>query len=85
MTPHIARLVELMEIIEPHIGTFSLETITQKNSKVAASKKIVNSKRICTITELLLRYMDVIHINGKRWFYRPVESYYIGYRGTVKK
>jgi hypothetical protein len=85
MTPHIKRLLSLMEIIEPYIGTFGIETITQKDSKDAASKRIVNSKRICTVTEFLLRYMDIIHMNQRRWFYRPLEAYYIGYRGAAKK
>jgi hypothetical protein len=79
------RLLQLMSIIAPVIGTFSLDTIGQKKSHVVSSKKIMNSKRICTVTELLLRYMDIIHLRGKRWFYRPVEAYYIGYRNTGKK
>jgi hypothetical protein len=85
MEPHMKRLLQLMSIIAPVIGTFSLDTIGQKQSYVVSSKKIMNSKRICTVTELLLRYMDIIHLRGKRWFYRPVEAYYIGYRNTGKK
>ena len=48
-------------------------------------QKIVNSKRVCTVTELLLRYMDLIQLRDKRWFYRPVEAYYIGYKDMPKK
>ena len=85
MQPHIKRLLQIMEIIAPVIGTFSLDTIGQKQSRVISSKKIVNSKRVCTVTELLLRYMDLIQLRDKRWFYRPVEAYYIGYKDMPKK
>jgi hypothetical protein len=36
--------------------------------------KITNSIRICTLSDIAMRYMDKLLINTKRWFYRPLES-----------
>ena len=48
--------------------TLGLENISEKR------KHFTNSVRVCTVNDLLLRYMDKLKINNKRWFYRPVES-----------
>lgn len=37
-------------------------------------RRIQNSVRVCTVSDLVLRYMDKIHLEGKRWFYRPLEA-----------
>jgi hypothetical protein len=39
-----------------------------------AERHVENSIRICTLGNLTLRYMDAERIQGKRWFYRPIES-----------
>jgi hypothetical protein len=36
--------------------------------------RIQNSVRICTVCDLALRYMDSAKVQGKRWFYRPLEA-----------
>jgi hypothetical protein len=38
------------------------------------SRPIKNSVRVCTVSDLVLRYMDFIKSDGKRWFYRALES-----------
>jgi hypothetical protein len=42
---------------------------------------IVNPAQTCIILELLLRFMDEIEVEDKRWFYRPVEAFINGHRG----
>jgi hypothetical protein len=42
-------------------------------------KRIQNSIRICTVCDLVLRYMDKAGINKKRWFYRPLEAKLYGH------
>ena len=37
-------------------------------------KRIANSVRVCTVSDLALRYMDKMKLQGKRWFYRTLES-----------
>jgi hypothetical protein len=39
-----------------------------------AKNRIQNSVRICTVCDLGLRYMDSAKVQGKRWFYRPLEA-----------
>jgi hypothetical protein len=37
-------------------------------------RRIQNSVRICTVMDLVLRYMDKKKTFGKRWFYRALEA-----------
>jgi hypothetical protein len=43
------------------------------------SQRIKNAHRICTVCNLVLRYMDRAKIQGKRWFYRPLEAKMYGH------
>jgi hypothetical protein len=44
------------------------------NAEEFGNRKITNSIRICTLVNIVLRCMDVLKVNGKRWFYRPLEA-----------
>jgi hypothetical protein len=37
-------------------------------------RPIKNSVRVCTVSDLVLRYMDLVKAEGKRWFYKALES-----------
>jgi len=40
---------------------------------------VTNSVRVCTLVELALRMMDSMKVDGKRWFYRPLEGALYGH------
>ena len=47
-----------------------------------------NASCYCILIELVLRYMDIKKIDGKKWFFRPIESLYAGHKfvkGTSSK
>jgi hypothetical protein len=44
-----------------------------------ARRRIQNSVRICTVCDLVQRFMDKVRIGGKRWFYRPLEAKLYGH------
>jgi hypothetical protein len=44
------------------------------NHQTLAAKKEKNSIRICTISDIALRFMDRKKVDSKRWFYRPLEA-----------
>jgi hypothetical protein len=44
------------------------------NHQTLSAKKEKNSIRICTISDLALRFMDKKKVDSKRWFYRPLEA-----------
>lgn len=44
------------------------------NEDILAKRRIQNSIRICTVCDLVLRYMDKAGLQKKRWFYRPLEA-----------
>lgn len=37
-------------------------------------RNITNSIRVCTVSDIIMRYFDALNIQDKRWFYRPLES-----------
>jgi hypothetical protein len=55
---------------------FSPNGIFQKDEEL-----LKNPNRICTIFDLLLRWMDKKEVQSKRWFYRSVMAYLTGQRG----
>jgi hypothetical protein len=59
-----------------------LEKVKSKKIEIP-SFEIINANRGCTILDLLLRYMDIIQVGGKRWFFRSLSAYYSGHRGLV--
>jgi hypothetical protein len=56
--------------------------VVKKNPNIDTKSKAVNAARICTLTDLFLRFMDVKRVNGLRWFYRIMEAATSGHRGT---
>jgi len=36
--------------------------------------EIKNSVRVCTVGDIILRYMNKVKLDGKRWFYRALEA-----------
>ena len=56
---------------------------------IRVERPIENSTRACTLLDIVLRYMDALRIQGKRWFFRPVQAFYMGhtssFRGLSKK
>lgn len=97
MSEHKKRLEALGDyMIAAGLGNMLLkkedlrEDITYGSRKGVAdeafkSMKVENPIRICTLTELVLRYMDASRAGGKRWFYRPVAAAYAGHKGLYRK
>jgi hypothetical protein len=50
-----------------------------ENVLMSAKRRIQNSIRICTVCDLVLRYMDKANVSKKRWFYRPLEAKLYGH------
>ena len=51
------------------------------------TRPIKGATRLCTVTELALRFLDILQVNGQKWFYRPVAAYLTGHLpgGVAKK
>ena len=80
MTGHIANLVRVGDILK----TAGKSDFDLNRGIVLGTRKIKNSTRACTLIELLSRYLDADKIQGKRWFFRPVQAFYTGHRGTFR-
>ena len=80
MTGHISNLVEIGDILKA-AGKSDFDL---NRGIILGTRKIKNSTRACTLINLLIRYLDADMINGKRWFFRPVQTYYTGHKGTFR-
>ena len=60
-------------------GNYSLTEEILDRSK----RKIENVKRMCMLLDFTLRYMDNMRLQGKRWFYRPIEARKGGHVGKA--
>lgn len=47
--------------------------------------KLKNVAQLCTLMDLVLRYMDKIKVQGRRWFYRTVEANIYGHKMPGRK
>jgi len=77
---HLAILMNLGSILERHQMTdFELN-----RDKLTGDEEIRNSIRLCTLMDLVLRYMDEEQIDRKKWFFRPIMSFYTGHKGLFR-
>lgn len=49
---------------------------------LTTSTNIINTRRGCALLDLILRYTDKLRLQGRRWFFRPIASYWSGHRGV---
>ena len=78
MKKHREKVVELGEVLaEETSEDYQLtDEILDKSTR-----KVVNPKRMCMLLNFVLRYMDAAGIQGKRWFYRPIQARKVGHVG----
>jgi hypothetical protein len=77
---HRAKVVELGDV---------LVATTRENYELTdaildkSDRKVTNPKRLCMLLDITLRFMDNIGIQGKRWFYRPIQARKVGHLGKA--
>jgi hypothetical protein len=74
---HKRKIYEIMVFLTPFLGN----NMGIAENLPTLGSYIVNPAQTCTLMELLLRFMDEMGVNGKRWFYRPIESLVLGHKG----
>ncbi len=62
-------------------GGYSNLGLTKDNLS-KGPRQYKNTQEICALQDLVLRYMDIIQFEKKRWFYRPIEAAMTGHKGT---
>jgi hypothetical protein len=79
-TGHIQKLIQLGVILQENGKTdFDLNDVSLNRTR-----KVKNATRVCTLLNLITRFLDADEIEGKRWFFRPIDTYYIGYKGVFR-
>jgi hypothetical protein len=84
MIPHYVLLEEIGRIASDTIGT-NLGFTESELQKAQAPRGVKNSVRACALTDIALRFMDELRIGGKRWFYRPLPTFYTKHPGILRK
>jgi len=84
MKPHYVLLEEIGRIAMGALGNDL--GFTESELKVAkAPRGVKNSVRACALTDIALRFMDELHVDGKKWFYRPLATFYTKHPGILRK
>jgi hypothetical protein len=65
-------------------GNFISEGIILREHPDIAATRIINANRVCTLLDVVLRFMDEIGVRGRRYFYRAVDAVYTGHKGTFR-
>jgi hypothetical protein len=53
--------------------------------RTADIRGVLSAAQCCIMMELAMRYMDIMRISGKRWFYRPVIARILGHLGAANE
>jgi hypothetical protein len=53
--------------------------------RTADIRGILSAAQCCIMMELVLRYMDILRVDGRRWFYRPVMARVLGHLGAANE
>jgi hypothetical protein len=82
ISAHYKLLEEIGQKIKTTLGTdFDLTY----HEMAESPRSFQNSVRACTLTDLVLRYVDKERVSGKRWFYRPVATFKSNHKGLLQK
>jgi hypothetical protein len=58
---------------------------TVKGAEEVESRQVESAIRYCALKEIILRWMDIIKVGNKRWFYRPISSSKTKHNPKTKK
>ncbi len=82
MVPHYKLLETIGQIAQAAVGT-NLGFTLAELKEAAAPRGVKNSTRACSLTDIALRFFDELEIQGKRWFYRPLATFYTKHPGKT--
>ena len=84
MVPHYALLEGIGAIAKETLGS-NLGFVHSELHNAPAPRSVKNSVRACALTDIALRFLDELGVGGKRWFYRPLPTFYTGHPGILRK
>ena len=84
MPPHYKLLEDIGTLAEATLGTKLGFTVTDLQ-EAPPPRSVKNSVRACALTDLALRFFDELRLQEKRWFYRPLSTFYTKHPGILRK
>jgi len=84
MKPHYKLLEDIGDIAQATLGTKLGFTATDLQ-EAQPPRSVKNSVRACALTDLALRFFDELRLQEKRWFYRPLSTFYTKHPGILRK
>lgn len=80
-TEHLNKLMEmgtiLLEVAGQDMGLTTAKMLDVRDK----SRYLSNTNMMCTLLDLVLRYMDAMRIQDQRWFYRTIAANITGHLG----
>lgn len=85
MPQHYEKLEALGRIAEASSLHRNLGLTLAEMKDAKAPRSVKNSVRTCALTDLVLRFFDELGLQDKRWFYRPLATFFTKHPGIVEK
>ena len=80
ISSHYELLEKIGKLVAGPLGT-NLDLTS--DVMITGPRAFQNSVRACMLTDIVLRLLNKLTINGKRWFYRPIATYKTGHTGKT--
>jgi hypothetical protein len=77
--------LEKLKAIGKELTKAGLYNLDFDEKHLEVPTQITNSTRGCTLLNLVLRYMDILKVGEKRWFFRPLAAYYSKHIGKISQ
>jgi hypothetical protein len=84
MIPHYKLLEDIGDIAQASLGT-NLGFTKSDLEEAQPPRSVKNSVRACALTDIALRFLDELRVQEKRWFYRPLPTFYTKHPGILRK
>lgn len=84
MPPHYLVLEEIGRIADDILHT-NLGFTRTELEEAPPPRGVVNSVRACALIDIALRFFDELHLQDKRWFYRPLSTFYTNHPGILRQ
>ena len=77
--------VESLVVLGTILDAAKLHNLNLQKARLQQLEELKNGTRFCTLLELVLRTMDAMKVNNKKWFYRLVAAKYAGQKYKISK
>ena len=78
---HFTALIKLGDVLE----SAGLPRFGLTEADIKGGRKFQNSSRACSLLNVILRWMSIVKVKGRLWFFRPIAAYKVKHQVLAVK